>query len=408
MPGHRSPEVIAAELRRLAAEAQSGRDRDRASLIHELQVFQEELTVQNDALREMHAELEVSRDRFVQLYDFAPNGYVTLNAHGVILEINLTGAAWLGRSKQALAGTPFLGFVTEPCRDRWMQYLRRCRDLDNGAVVSVEIDIRSPDGSRAIELFCKPEPGSDRREYLTAMIDINEQKRLRAETEREAQARAALAGRLISIQEHERRRIARDLHDNVGQQITTLRLQLDAIMRHASEPLSQAAANQALNVVAQLDHALDFLASELRPVALDLGLVMALREFVSDWSSTFGVAAAVHANKIDGLTLSAEAETHVYRLVQEALNNVHKHASATHVQLMLTRRRTTLELRINDDGVGFSADGPPRSRHAFGLIGMRERAALIGGMIDIESAPGRGTTILLVVPQAFGGVLPRP
>ena len=104
----RSAHEIAEELRNLLARGD--KDRNRAALLHEVQVYQEELTVQNEALREMQATVEETRDRFIELYDFAPTAYITVDEHGVLRQVNLTAASWLGKSKQALEGMPLLGF----------------------------------------------------------------------------------------------------------------------------------------------------------------------------------------------------------------------------------------------------------------------------------------------------------
>jgi signal transduction histidine kinase len=298
---------------------------------------------------------------------------------------------------------PMLVFVSQPHRERWIDYLRRCRDSTSGALVSVELELRSPDGPKMVELFCRPGPHASRRprEYLTSVVDISEQKRLQHEREREAHARATLATRLISIQEDERTRIARELHDNVGQQLTVLRLQFDALSRHASDEAVRAKVAQGLTTVSEIDRALDFITAELRPVSLDIGLPSAVRAFAEEWAAMAGVDVHVQMNGLDRLRLATDVETHAYRIVQESLHNVQKHAHATRVQITMERRRGTLELRIADDGVGFEPASARDQHHAFGLIGMRERTTLIGGMLDIDTTPGKGTTVLLIVPHAF-------
>src|SRR5262245_29030399 len=125
MSERRSPREIAEELKQLA-ERSTG-DRDRLSLLHEVQVYQEELTVQNEELTRAQTALEETRDRFIELYDFAPNGYMTLDPHGLILRINLTGAAFIGKPRQAIEGMPLLGFVANESRSELLGFLRRCR-----------------------------------------------------------------------------------------------------------------------------------------------------------------------------------------------------------------------------------------------------------------------------------------
>jgi signal transduction histidine kinase len=215
-------------------------------------------------------------------------------------------------------------------------------------------------------------------------------------TEVEA-ARMRLLRRLVVAQEDERRRIARDLHDDLGQRLTGLRLTLEALGAASdgdasvSEPIAQA-----LKMLAQIDEGLDFMAWELRPAALDeLGLVKVLDTYVEEWSGHAGVRAVFQApEQVE--RFAAEVEVSVYRIVQEALHNVSKHAHARTVNVLLETRGSNIVLVIEDDGVGIQGTGS--SEQMIGLTGMRERAAAVGGTVDIEPTPGGGTTVLARLP----------
>ena len=213
-----------------------------------------------------------------------------------------------------------------------------------------------------------------------------------------------LLARMISAQEDERRRIARDLHDHIGQQLVGLRLKLDAL-QHLPETSATLLGklNEAHAMIAQVDRDIDFFTWELRPAALDdLGLDAAIRNFVAEWSLTFGIAAEFHAEAWANTRLSPDCETNIYRITQEALNNVYKHAHATTVSVLLERRGDEAVVIIEDDGQGFEPDAPePTDTHTLGLLGMRERAALCGGTIEFESAPGGGTTVFVRVPTSW-------
>ena len=161
----------------------------------------------------------------------------------------------------------------------------------------------------------------------------------------------------------------------------------------------------------RIDAEVDFLAWELRPTALDdLGLTAALTNFVKEWSSHYHIPADAHVTGFGSgsLRLPPEVETCLYRIAQEALNNVYKHAQAARVSVVLERRDGDAVLVVEDDGVGF--DGADvaswQGDRGIGLVGMRERAALLGGSVEFESAPGKGTTIFArvpVAPQPEGG-----
>src|SRR5215467_472729 len=140
----RSPREIADELKTL--EQLVDTDRDRVSLLHEVHVYQEELTVQNEELLKAHLALEETRDRFIELYDFAPNSYFTLDRNGVILQINLTGLLQLGRKRDAVEGMPLLGFVHPEYRSRFLEFLRRCRIYEKGPEIATELVVYTSDG----------------------------------------------------------------------------------------------------------------------------------------------------------------------------------------------------------------------------------------------------------------------
>jgi signal transduction histidine kinase len=209
---------------------------------------------------------------------------------------------------------------------------------------------------------------------------------------------------LVTAQEEERRRIARDIHDHFGQQLTALRLKLDAfknstdrseVMHFQLEGAQQAAAEIEANI--------DFIAWELRPASLDyLGLRAALDKFVSEWSAHTAIKAEFHATGIGKTRLDYETETNLYRIAQEALNNIYKHAGAENVSVLLEKSRTKISLIIEDDGIGFKTNDKTHRRKGIGLLGMNERARICGGSLEIESAKGKGTTVFTRIPVKKG------
>jgi len=208
-----------------------------------------------------------------------------------------------------------------------------------------------------------------------------------------------LLHRLVSAQEDERHRIARDLHDHFGQQLTVLRLALERAQQARAEAAQTSSdIERALDLTAQLGHDLDFLAWELRPAALDeMGLAAALPRFVTEWSAHAGIAAEFRSGGFEQGQLPRDAEVAFYRVAQEALNNVLKHAHATRVDIVLAANDGQIILVIEDDGVGFDTSEGANGK-GFGLAGMRERAALVGASVQIESTPGRGTAVFLRCP----------
>ena len=224
-------------------------------------------------------------------------------------------------------------------------------------------------------------------------FDLTERKQADAE-----RARTELLSRLIFAQEDERRRIAREMHDQFGEQLTALSLRIGALKHACGDRAELREQVDALEAVAQrLDRDVDQLVWQLRPTALDdLGLRAALANYVQDWSKRVRISAELHSTGLLDDRLPSETETALYRIAQEALTNVAKHSKAEHVEIILERRPDHVLLIVEDDGVGF--DPGARSGTAdqgFGLLGMQERAALIGASLQIESAAGKGTTILV-------------
>jgi two-component system CheB/CheR fusion protein len=221
-----------------------------------------------------------------------------------------------------------------------------------------------------------------------------------AERKASQELRQQLLSQLVSAQEDERRRLARDLHDQLGQQLTTLRMKLEAMNKDADKRQVDTGELQGLeSIVRQLDADVDFIAWQLRPVVLDdLGLAAALKNYVKQWSEHFGIPAEFHAGDPKGERFDPQVESNFYRIAQEALNNCAKHSRCSRAEVILERRLNDAVLIVADDGVGFDSQPEWRGDAGLGLMGMRERAALLGGQLEIESAAKQGTTIYVRAP----------
>jgi len=261
--------------------------------------------------------------------------------------------------------------------------------VDVTAIKSAESELEDARGQLEVRV---QERTSDLRSANIALsCEIDE--RIKSEN-----VRAALLKQLVDAQEGERRRLSRELHDQLGQQMTALRLKLETLKGETKQRKKLSSdIDELLDITEQLDSDIDFLAWELRPLVLDdLGLPEALRVYVDRWAEHFKVAAQFHMTGLNEHRLSVELENHFYRTAQEALNNVAKHSQASKVDVLLESRGTHAVLIIEDNGVGFS--GQDQSPRTMGLTGMRERAKLLGGTFEIESKPSEGTTIFVRVP----------
>jgi signal transduction histidine kinase len=245
---------------------------------------------------------------------------------------------------------------------------------------------------------------ADRAKQLQTLVELRTAK-LAKSNERlrhEMDEREALRRKLLHAQEEERRRIARELHDQMGQNLTALHVGLKSLLDRQSRSGLGSRVQRLQELATQTARDLNRVAVELRPAALDdLGLVKAIRALTETWSTRYGIDVDFEAGQYQPAGISSEIETILYRIIQEALNNVAKHAGATRVALVLHHTADQVHAIIEDDGRGFDArvasqSGNGRSR--LGLLGIQERLGMVGGNFKVESAPERGATLLVRIP----------
>jgi glucose-6-phosphate-specific signal transduction histidine kinase len=222
-------------------------------------------------------------------------------------------------------------------------------------------------------------------------------RRRRQEAVRLLASNRELTQQLIALQDGERLALARELHDEFGQHCTAIRIEATYIQRSNSLAQVGDAARRAAASAESLQDGVQRLVRRLRPAELDqLGLVPAMQSLCETWTTRSGMPCQFHAR--GDLGQRGEAiDTTVYRVTQEALANVVRHAKATRVTIELTATPGALDLRVEDDGLGFAVATP---RRGFGLLGAAERAAALGGSFEADSAPGAGTRIRMRLPLA--------
>jgi PAS domain S-box-containing protein len=306
----------------------------------------------------------------------------------------------------------------------------RLYGYERGAFLAMSVaDVPMPDGREAFSAFVRGADGAVNRgtfrharkngepvdidaighlvvwrgrpARLMVLIDVTEMKRTQ-------QHLRALSRRLLDVQEKERGRLARDLHDDVGQALTALKIQLESLARDAG-PLGA----RVHECVETARHALERvrqLSLSLRPLQLDdLGLVAALRSHLDRQASIGGLTP--HFDAVDAPPgVAAEVETASFRVAQEAITNVLRHARARNVWLRLYTSGGRLALCVRDDGAGFDLQAARRRGAAgasLGLAGMEERVALAGGELELRSALGEGTLVLATFPLGTGQTEPE-
>ena len=332
------------------------------------------------------------RARLAAIVQSSDDAIVGKTLDGVIASWNEGAERLFGYTAEEAIGQPIFLIIPEDRRAEEEDVLSRLR---RGERISHFETIRRTKDGRRVPMSLSVSPILDDQGRITGAAKV-----ARDISDRVERERMQLLTRLVVAQEDERARMARELHDQLGQQMTALRLTLETLKAAALDRHDLRAQIEMLQEMArQLDADVAFRVRGLRSVVLETrGLAAALREYVGNWSQHFSVPLRLHTN-VSGDRLPSEVEGTMYRVVQEALNNVLKHARAAHVDIALERHADHVSLIIEDDGVGFDPS-TAIGAGGVGLVGMRERAALIGADLQIESTAGRGTTVFVRVPLA--------
>jgi PAS domain S-box-containing protein len=327
---------------------------------------------------------------------------VSKDLNGVIQSWNSGAESVFGYTADEVIGKSITILIP---KDRLYEEENILAQVHRGEHISHYETIRQRKDGTLLDISLTVSPVRDANGIITGASKIARDITERRRTEAAVREREMMS-RLVDAQEAERHRIARDLHDHLGQQLTALRLKLESIrVNAASHPdiVDEVAETQVY--ASRIDLDLNYLAWELRPTELDhLGLSDALSSFVREWSKTYGIEAEFHTSITIGGRYHPDLETNLYRIVQEALNNILKHAKADSVSVLLEQRSDLLVLIIEDNGTGFEPGARSRngsSGKGLGLIGMRERTALLGGTLEIESRPNEGTTVFARVPTRY-------
>lgn len=365
----------------------------------ELGTHQIELETQNQELRESHQRIEEARDRYSDLYDFAPVGYATLDWQGCMQEINLTGAAMLGCERKEAIGKPLILWLQRDCHEAFHQHLRRVRTTGDRVVDEMTLkDAGGPPRHISMVSAAVAEDMAAGHACRTALVDISALKEKERALVQSRQQLRELSGHLEQVRENERKHMAREIHDELGQRLTALRFEV-AMLREGKPPARGKWPGIADALMTQIDATIESvrnLAADLRPAVLDLGLVAAIEWQVRQFSQRTGIACTLKVND-EEICLDNECATAVFRIVQESLTNIARHADASKVRLSLHKGGGRLHIRVQDDGIGLPEKALDKPR-SFGLRGMRERVLLLDGEMEFSSRPGEGARLDVAIP----------
>lgn len=334
------------------------------------------------------------------LYENAPCGYHSVGPDGTILRMNRTELAWLGFTREEFVGARKFSDIVSASGYR--EYRHAFVSLSAGQeVAELETELARKDGSSFKALL---RIGAVRDSYgmflhtRATVMDISALKRAESEARIYAEQLRAISQRVVEIQEMERRNISAELHDRLGQDLAAINLNLHIVKNQLSAGWRTKVGPRLDDSIALVERTVEVardVASALRPLALDdYGLAATLQSYSEQFSARTGIRVTV-ASKQAIPRLQPDAEMALFRISQEALANVQKHAKAAMVQLTLAVDAASVCLTIADDGDGF--DAASRADHGaqgLGLLIMQERLRAVEGSLRIESRPGAGTSLI--------------
>jgi PAS domain S-box-containing protein len=379
-------------------------EHDFVRLIHELEVHQIELELQNEELREANRQVQESRDQFEQLYNSAPVGYVTLDRNGMIIRANATAARLLQTPIERLTLSGFSSFIHSDDHNSYFGLIKEMViSRDNHGSCEVRL-LRAKKIPFFVHLEISPIQ-IERKELLGWRIvftDIGKRKEAEqklADAYETLQASEQdlhqLSARLLQVQEDERKRIARELHDSIGQILVALKFSVEnalkAIKRGGHEPVLEVLNLLVPNIQKAIEETRSIYMG-LRPTLLDdLGVLVAIDWLCRNFQASYPKIHIEVEKGIDEGEIPEDLKIVIFRIIQEIMNNVAKHSQAELVNISLGRVDNRIELVVEDHGEGFNSDANRAAGP--GLSSMKERAELSGGCLSISSRVGEGTFV---------------
>lgn len=373
-----------------------------ASAIHNAQLFDQsqryvaELEERIAERKQAEAALRESEERYRELFENARDAMYVHDLHGTYIRVNKAAERLSGFPREQIVGRNFLEFIAPDHQRNVREHFST--KLANEGETTYEADVLAKDGRRV------PVEVSSRAIYENGVL-VGVQGMARDITERKLaqDALQMFSRQLIEAQEDERRRIARELHDQIGQVLTAVKMNLYTVQQVCTSHETRTYVKDNIEAVDEALRLVRDLSIDLRPPVLDdLGLATALRWYVDRYTRRTGLKVEVLIELPDeNERFTRELETACFRIAQEALTNVVRHANASRVLVQLTKEGNDLLLIIKDDGVGFDRESVwhrEQPAATLGLISMQERTHAAGGIIEIDSKLSKGTEVWLSLP----------
>lgn len=394
------------------------------AMLHELRVHQLELEMQNEELRRIQSELDTTKEHYYDLYDLAPVGYCSVSKTGLILQINLTAAILLDMTREKLVRQAFIRYIFNEDRDIF--YLLSKRLFEFGDSQKCELRMIKKDGTHfwaslaattvlqagvvselRIVLFDITERIHTQNELQISNVELeNAKKNLEAANAKMLLYQQQLLGLVAhqqQIKEAERMCIAREIHDELGSVLTGIKANLSVAMHE--DAMNGYAPNQRLvDACTLLDTAVDTVRKvivELRPSVLDqLGVWTALEWYAEQVELRTGIRCHIHIDpQVQESNVDTESSTAFFRILQESLTNVTRHANASEVRIRVTLTDGVFAMEVADNGTGIDTTRMP-DHQSWGIVGMVERARFLGGDLEIiDTSPGTLVKLRLPVKE---------
>ena len=371
-------------------------------LLHELQVHQIELEMQNVELRRAQLELEALHQKYFDLFNLAPIGYFTIDKSGLITEVNLTGAELLGATKSDLLGKGFSHWIAKESQDTF--YLHRREAIATGMQQTCELILIKSDGSEFFGQLTSRLESNENGNFMhlrITLMDITDRKKAEQKQLKYDATLKSMALKLTQTQERERKKLSTQIHDGINQRMAIIRLELQQIIQSISDSSLAATLNRIsseIHCIMQDSYSLMFELSN--PILYELGLVAAITSLLeSKLLKSQGIDCKIVTPDIH-IELNQNSAIILYQAVHELLINISKHAKAKNVEVVIKKEKKHLRIEIKDDGIGFTPliEKMPFLKGGFGLFHIRESILSIKGELNIESELQHGTTVTITVP----------
>ena len=357
---------------------------------------------------ELQAELDALKNRFRVVFDLAPIP-IWISDKDVVVFANRACAGLFGaQSRDQILGKSIYALLHPRSHPGVRRQVSLTLAGATSAMLASECIARFDGSVREVEIAVAALPDHGSTTVQMVITDITQRNLERQQLEHSRQELRRLSASVVEAREEERRRIARELHDELGQRLSALKMDLSSLGHDMHRPLYEERITAMMEMLDATVASVRRIAADLRPMMLDdLGLNAAIEWLARESARRMGLEVTVHLGEVDP-ALDSRASTAVYRMVQEALTNVARHARATDAHIELRQAGHELMLSVQDNGVGFPASAT-RKEGSFGLMGMRERAYLLGGSLEVDNPPGGGGRITVRLPlQAPADRGPRP